>query len=189
MTRLKKRLMLAMMVLGIALLSGCSPSQKSADFQQLRTICELASLKCFYHNIAETEFSGFFIGIGYKKIWIEYSGIVKIGIDASKVSLINPDENGVVQITIPKAEVLGIDFDEESIKEYAESNLPFYGFSTTEKLRAISDAQSDMLQKTSTNNLLLLQGQERAKKVLEQYVKNAGEAIGKSYSVKWIYSD
>lgn len=166
-------------------LAGCRAPVKDSGFPQLRTICELASLKGYYHNVAEKVDDGIIFGIGFKKIWLEYGGIVKIGVDASKVSITKPDANGLVKVTIPEAEILGIDFDENSIKEYAESNLPG-GFSTAEKLKTLALAQDDMLQSAGANRSLLMQGQERAKKVIQQYIEKVGEAIGKEYTVEWV---
>ena len=45
-------------------------NQKKADFSGINSVCELTTLKCYYHNVAkaETEASGVFkgFGIGYK---------------------------------------------------------------------------------------------------------------------------
>lgn len=183
---IKKALLAIILVVFMLFVAGCSPTVKDRGFTQLKAICELASLKGYYHNVAEMEYGGFIFGIGFKKIWIEYGGIVKVGIDANKVSITNPDSNGLVRVTIPNVEILSMDFDENSLKEYAESNLPFNGFSTAEKMKALTIAQEDMYQSASTNRSLMMQGQERAKKVIKQYIEKVGEAIGKQYTVEWV---
>lgn len=113
--------MLLVSVISICCLAGCSGEKKEADFSGINSVCELATLKCYYHNVAkaETEASGLFkkLGIGYKKIWTEYSGIVELGIDVNKVSISKPDDNGVVKVTIPDAEILNVDLDEDSMSE------------------------------------------------------------------------
>ena len=40
-----------------------------------------------------------------------------MGIDVNKVSISKPDADGVVKITIPDAEMLDVDLDEESMSE------------------------------------------------------------------------
>ena len=67
-------------------LTGCGKEIQTADFSGVTSVCELATLKCYYHNVAkaETEASGIFakwLKTGYKKIWTEYSGIIEYGID------------------------------------------------------------------------------------------------------------
>ncbi len=175
-----------LLILCTIIASGCTSKNNAKEFIHLKKISELATLKTYYHNVADMEHPGFFLGIGFKKIWVEYSGIVKIGIDPIKISISNPDEQGKVKVTIPKAKVLSIDFDENSIKEFSESNIPFNGFSTLEKLEALSDAQDDMKSKVSNDMNLLMQGQDRAKEVIEKYIQSVGNSIGKTYTVEWI---
>ena len=57
-------------------LTGCGKETQTADFSGVTSVCELATLKCYYHNVAkaETEASGIFakwLKTGYKKIWTE----------------------------------------------------------------------------------------------------------------------
>ena len=73
-------------------LTGCGKETQTADFSGVTSVCELATLKCYYHNVAkaETEASGIFakwLKTGYKKIWTEYSGIIEYGIDISQVTV------------------------------------------------------------------------------------------------------
>ena len=77
-------------------LTGCGKEIQTADFSGVTSVCELATLKCYYHNVAkaETEASGIFakwLKTGYKKIWTEYSGIIEYGIDISQVTVSEPD--------------------------------------------------------------------------------------------------
>lgn len=113
--------MLAVLAASGVCLTGCAEKKKEADFSGINSVCELATLKCYYHNVAkgETKASGLlkWFGTGYKKIWTEYSGIVELGIDVNKVSVSSPGADGVVKITIPDAEILNVDLDEDSMGE------------------------------------------------------------------------
>lgn len=175
------------MFISICCFAGCGKEDKRADFSGINAVCELATLKCYYHNVArvETEVTGLW-KYGYKKIWIEYSGIVQMGIDVHKVSISKPDEDGVIKITIPDAEILSIDLDEDSMGE----PLIDHGFLTKvtkeEETDALAQAQENMEETARENTAMLAQAKERAKKLLEGYVKNIGEQIGKQYTVEWI---
>ena len=77
------------------------------DLAQIRSICDLATLECYYHNVAKStkeKGSGLaHLGEKERKFWIEYTGVVKIGIEMSDVKM---DVNGTsVQITIPRAKI------------------------------------------------------------------------------------
>ena len=64
-------------------------SAETSQFAAVDKICELATLKCYYHDVAEYEkqAEGLFkyrpFKYGYKKVWIEYDGIVEVGIDVN----------------------------------------------------------------------------------------------------------
>lgn len=175
--------------MSIFVFAGCESKGKRADFSGINTVCELATLRCYYHNVAkgETEASGMFkfLGVGYKKIWIEYSGIVEIGIDVSKVTISDPDKNGVVQVTIPDAKVLNVRPDEKSISKPLVDTGFLTKITKEEEIAALAAAQEDMEETAKSNTSLLLQAKERAKKTIEGYIKNVGQQIGKDYTVEW----
>lgn len=96
------------LVLGSFALVGCSSQeQKSADFSGVQSVAELATLKCYYHNVAKAEQDGGLFDIGYKKVWVEYDGIVEVGVDVSQVTISEPDAEGKVRVHIPDAKILG----------------------------------------------------------------------------------
>ena len=71
-------------LLSINCLFGCGSQKQKPDFSSIKSVCELSTLKCYYHNVATYEKNAHGLlkvfGSGYKKIWIEYSGIVNLGI-------------------------------------------------------------------------------------------------------------
>ena len=182
--------MLLALAVGACSLTGCAEKKKEADFSGIAAVCELATLKCYYHNVAkaETEASGLFkwLGTGYKKICTEYSGIVELGIDVNKVSISSPDSNGVVKVAIPEAEILNVDLDEASMSEPLTDKGFFTKITKEEETSALAEAQKNMEETARENSALLVQARERAKNVIEGYVKNVGEELGEEYTVEWI---
>ena len=170
--------------------SGCGKEKQTVDFSGIKSICELATLKCYYHNVAKTETkaSGIFgkwLKTGYKKIWTEYDGIIEYGVDINKVTVSEPSKNGVVTITIPDAQVLSVDVDEDSISTPLTDKGFLTSISTEEKVETLNKAQSDMEEKAEKDNETLMRAKERAKTLLEEYIKNIGESIGEEYTVEW----
>lgn len=183
--------MLLILVMSTCYLAGCSGNKKKeADFSGINSVCELATLKCYYHNVAkaETEASGLFkgLGTGYKKIWTEYSGIVELGIDVNKVSISKPNDKGIVKVSIPDAEILNIDLDEDSMSEPLTDTGFLTKITKEEETAALAEAQNDMEETAQENTALLAQAKERAKNLIEGYVKNVGEQIEEEYMVEWV---
>lgn len=186
----KKKLIIVMLAcMSIFLLTGCSKKESKVDFSEVNSICELATLKCYYHNVAkeEDDAKGLLkaLDIGYKKVWIEYSGIVEYGIDVNKLSISQPSKRGIVQITIPEAEVLNVDFDESSLQEPVTDKGFLTTITTEEKTKALAAAQNNMEESARSDSKLLIQAQQKAKEILEAYVKNVGKQTGQKYTVEW----
>lgn len=174
------------------LLSACqSPKSNKEEFSSINTVCQLATLKCYYHNVAkhEKEADGFFkfLGnIGYKKLWVEYSGIVEVGIDVSKVKVSPANEKGIVSVSIPPAEILNVNFDTNSITIPITETGFLTSISADETTKAFGFSQEKMKTVASEDKALLDRARNRAKKIIEGYIKNVGETVGKNYSVEWI---
>lgn len=186
--RVKK--MLLFFAVSLCCLVGCSNEKKEADFSGINSVCELATLKCYYHNVAkaETEASGIFakwLKTGYKKIWTEYSGIIEYGIDISQVTVSEPDKNGVVTVTMPDAQVLNVDVDEDSLGTPLTDTGFLTSVTTEEKTTTLAGAQEAMEQQAKENTEMLSQAKARAKTLIEEYIKNVGESIGEEYTVEW----
>lgn len=171
-------------------LTGCGKETQTADFSGVTSVCELATLKCYYHNVAkaETEASGIFakwLKTGYKKIWTEYSGIIEYGIDISQVTVSEPDKNGVVTVTMPDAQVLNVDVDEDSLGTPLTDTGFLTSVTTEEKTTTLAGAQEAMEQQAKENTEMLSQAKARAKTLIEECIKNVGESIGEEYTVEW----
>lgn len=171
-------------------LTGCGKETQTADFSGVTSVCELATLKCYYHNVAkaETEASGIFakwLKTRYKKIWTEYSGIIEYGIDISQVTVSEPDKNGVVTVTMPDAQVLNVDVDEDSLGTPLTDTGFLTSVTTEEKTTTLAGAQEAMEQQAKENTEMLSQAKARAKTLIEEYIKNVGESIGEEYTVEW----
>ena len=168
-------------------ISGCT--KREADFSETKAICELATLKCYYHNTSElrqdaNKYLKFLGNFGYKKAWIEYDGIVKLGIDASKVRI---EPNGKkVQVYVPNATILSTDVDVDTISEAISETGWFTKITTEERAETPREAQNDMRDKAESNTALLLQATQRAKDTIKDYIINVGNLIGVEYEIEWL---
>lgn len=186
-----KRLLLYVLIVAVLLsLAACSkPVQTEPQIVQMRAICELATMDCYYHNVAkfEQDVAGQFLWITWgKRFWMEYSGVVTVGVDATQVTLtISGDE---VTITMPPAKVLDCKVDSASLNK--DSFILEQGsaaVTSKDETAAHAQAMEEMKKAASGDAALLANAQQRAKQLIENYVKNISDSIGKEYTVKWVY--
>ena len=98
-----------------------------------------------------------------------------------------------VTITMPKAEVLSCQVDQTSLNEDSyyttREGLGAEKINADDQTEAIKTAQENMLENVQSDESLLQQAQQRAQELLEQYVKNVGDAMGKTYEVSFVIAD
>lgn len=183
----------AMLTLSLAACSNTEPAPVDMEpkTSQMKAICELAVMDCYYHNVAKYELKdaeGFLWWTKDKNFWIEYSGVVTLGVDVSRVTV---EVDGTkVTISIPAAEVLSCTVDSSSLTEdsyiVAKDSA---AIEAEDEIEAFSVAQADLEATASQDTALLASAQQQAQQLLEDYITNIGKATGKSYSIEWIYLD
>ena len=180
-------------IISLLTMTGCAAKQQPIEpaVSQIRRICELAVLECYYHNVAKSVKPKKYIGQVERKFWIEYTGTAKIGIDLSQVKMtFDSEDPSIINVTIPKAKVLGIDVDESSLSEDSVI-LGADGFvknkvSADDQTNAINEAQKKMEETAKNDTAVLVTAQERAKKLIENYILQLGNSCGVDYRVNWI---
>ena len=179
----------------LALSAGCAkepdPINMEPELSQMKSICKLSVMDCYYHNVAkfkEENASGILFWQKDKKFWIEYSGIVRLGIDAS---LVNMEVNDTqVTITIPEAKVLGCKVDSSSLsKDSYIVDKNSADITAEDEVAAFKEAQAQLEQTAASNKALLAEAQQQVQNLLENYVTNIGNLVGKTYAIKWVYVD
>ncbi|MBE5943334.1 MAG: DUF4230 domain-containing protein [Lachnospiraceae bacterium] len=193
---MKKILIFSLLSLMSLSLVACGKKEEpkvntEPQITQMQAICELAVMECYYHNVAkyyEEDASGVWIWAKDKKFWIEYSGIVTIGVDATLVTMEVEDTN--VTITIPEAKVLECEVDADTLNENSFIIDDDSAKITAEdQTYAFAEAQAHLEETASNDTALLTEARERTKDLLEEYVNNIGEAFGIEYTITWVYLD
>lgn len=185
---------ISMCVMMICSLSACGLKQKDTSVEkvinitQMKAICELATLECYYHNVAKVSKEKDVLWWDTKaELWIEYSGIVKVGVDISDLDL---EVNGeVVNITMPKAAVLSCEVDETKLNKDSyimiREGLGAEKITADDQTLAFQTAQDSMREAAETDEELISQAQQRAEDLLESYINNVGDILGKKYTISW----
>lgn len=185
--------LLAVMMMYIGTSCGNVASTKTVEprTSEVQSICELAVMECYYHNVAkflEKDAEVTFFWKKDKHFWVEYSGTVKLGVDVSRVKLAVSGTD--VTIEIPEAKVLNSHVDSASLTKdsyiVAQDSV---AITAEDETMAFKQAQEQLEEAAASDKTLLAMAQNRAQKLLEDYVNNIGDAVGKKYTIQWIYLD
>lgn len=193
-----KKILSAILILSL-LLCACGKANDSnkkddinPDLMQVRNICELATIECYYHNVAKGEKKAgkgiTHIGEKKRKFWIEYDAVAKIGIDMKDVYMEVKDDDTLV-ITIPKAKILGeieiIDIDKDDIIISGDSKYNKNKLTADDQTKAIDISQEEIRENIEQDSTYFVKAQERAQSLIKNYVDKINEASGKKYKIEW----
>ena len=188
---MRKLLCVLLAALTLLACAACGGEEAAPEIEpqvsRMRSICELAVMECYYHNVAkykEEDAESFLFWSRDKHFWIEYSGVVELGVDASLVSM--ELQGDTVAITLPEARVLSCTVDSASLTEDSFIVDKSSAKVTAEdETAAFAQAQAQMEAAAAEDRVLLSSARERAQTLLEAYVKNIGAAVGREYVVRW----
>ena len=159
------------------------------NITEIRSICNLATLECHFNNVAKSTKSAgtglSHLGENEREFWIEYSGVVKIGVDMSRVKISISDDT--ITVTIPDAEILSYKADSESMSETISTPDGFNSnpISSEDKTIAMNEAESQIKENIENNTSLLATSKEKAKSLIENYINKIGEETGTNYNIIW----
>lgn len=192
---MKRKNIVILIVLLLLVITGCG--KKNADVKpslsQVRNISDLATVKAYYHNVAKVEKKK---GQGLthlfevdRKYWIEYTGVVKIGIKMSSITI--DEKENVVTINMPRAEILSHhceNYNDDSIYKN-EDGFNENKIEDSEINEAIKKADEEMLEKVKNNQSLFNRAEDGAEKLIQNYIEQVGKISGKKYEVKFVYGE
>ncbi len=191
---MKKVKMVILLILTLSLVTGCTKNKFDTELSlaKIKSICEMATLKTYYHNVAVLEKEA---GSGLahifekdREMWVEYTGIAKIGIDMSKLDI---DVNGkTIKIILPAAEILSLDIDTDDFSKdsfiYSEDSIINKNEITADdQTQAINNAQENMRKSIEANSQLMTNAQDRAKELITNYINQIGDLAGIEYKIEW----
>lgn len=192
---MKRKNIVILIILLLLVITGCG--KKNADVKpslsQVRNISDLATVKAYYHNVAKVEKKK---GQGLthlfevdRKYWIEYTGVVKIGIKMSSITI--DEKDNVVTINMPRAEILSHhceNYNDDSIYKN-EDGFNENKIEDSEINEAIKKADEEMLEKVKNNQSLFNRAEDGAEKLIQNYIEQVGKISGKKYEVKFVYGE
>lgn len=164
------------------------------DIVQIRNICDLATYRVYFHNVAKavkprsSGLSG--IGESDRQFWFEYSGYVDLGVDMSRVTM--TIEGDVVTVTMPSVGPIGgvnvdsssYDFDSVIIEgEHWYNFINPNDITATDLTNAINDTNTDTMYSILSDNTIMMTAQQRAEELIENYIQLVGKYSDTHFTV------
>lgn len=189
MKRISSILLILTTILCFSACNKKNANELNAD--DIYKVCEMATVKCYYNNVAQIEKKKDNIFQKERKMWIEYEGEVVLGVKMSKLDDIVIDhEKCTVEIVMPEAEILSIGekegtLNKESYIASADGILFKNKITTEDQEAAVIKGEEEMKKVVNENKALFKQAKEKAKDVIENYIAKIGKLTGKEYEVIW----
>lgn len=191
----KKIIILTLISIIIFSFTACSSPQKETqltpDIKKIQDIAELATIESYYQNVSKLEKEA---GTGIqhwfekdRKMWIEYTGVATLGINVNQVKV--EIDKQKIKVTMPKAEILNLKVDESSLNENSYVSSPDginkNPITAEDQILMIEEAQNKMRETILNDESLLNTAEERAKELIENYIKQIAELSQQEYEIEW----
>lgn len=175
----------------IIILSACDNKNEtlSENIKKLELTGNLVTYEAYFHNVLETTKDSDSIFKKDRKLFAEYTGTIKLGIDLSKVKI--DVQGNTINVLIPKAKIIGepnvdeSDFKKEKFIESEDGFLIKNPITGDDISKAFDDAQSEMKKSAESDEQLLSTAQTRAKIIIEESINQFAGLSSKDYTINW----
>lgn len=182
---LKKVSLFLFFIVSIITITTCNNVIPKFDSEEMRNICNLAVMDCYFHNIAKLHKPAENFLSKEKTIWFEYTAKVKFGIDASLIDIdVNKKQ---VTIRLPQARALqNPNIIDDTIRPYSSADgLIRTKITPEERLLAQEAANINMVKQLNENKSLVQKAETRIKIILSNYINQIGDFSGVEYKIVW----
>ena len=193
-----KKQKLLILTLLVTFLTGCGEKDSevlSENMKKIELTGNLVTYQAYYHNVVEYDKSA---GSGIthifekdRKLFAEYTGTIKYGINLSKVKI--NVKNNEINVFVPKATIIGepnVDKDDFKAENFIESEDSFINknpITVDDSSEAFDKAQQEIKENAMNDTELLNMAQKRAKVVIEENIKQFSGMSEKNYTINWEY--
>lgn len=181
-----KTIIVSVMCMVVCFMSiSCKKEIPQISESEMRNICELAVLECYYHGNAKLNKPGTLFK-KEKTVWIDYTAKIKVGFDINQ--MVFNMENTNVTITLPDPKLLQEpEIISESMNYFSSENsiLPNVKMVPEEPLEAIAKTNAHMTETLNSNSSVMRNAENRVKTILKNYIDQIGKMSGTEYTITW----
>lgn len=166
------------------------------DIIQIRSICDLAVMECYYHNLARAKKEAgtglIHYGEDDKIFWVEYTAQATLGIDASRVEM--EIVGNKITVYIPRAGIIGnITIDRDSIGEPVYEPNRWYindvEITAADVTEAISEANAELEEMIMADSSLIYSAELRTQQLIANYIDQIIALSGQKYDLNFVVID
>ncbi len=194
---MKKRYLL-LILLFVIYLTGCGKDDAKTLAENMKKIeltGNLITYQAYYHNVLEYDKEAgdglFHLFEKDRRLFAEYTGTIKYGIDLSKVKI--SVKGNTINVVIPKAKVIGEanvdseDFKPENFIESKDGWINPNPITADDISIAFNQAQQEMKATAEKDEKTLSMAQKRARIVIEENIKQFIGLSENDYKIEWKY--
>ena len=137
--------------------TGLSVSSRTTGFS-LKNIGELATQAGYFTNVqtisSDREILGVAIPFTHNKYVFSYDGVIKAGIDFSKIELSVDEIRHMITVKLPEAEILSSEIDENSMRVYDETKNIFNQLKIDDVNMSLKALKTEAQENAIANGLL-----------------------------------
>ncbi len=161
------------------------------EIAQVRSICELSTVKCIYHNVAYgIQYSGTglaHVGEKERRFMQEYDCEVEISYPVDQISM---TQNGTeIRISLPEPNIstrkLPESIDQYSYIEEPDQDVQKNPIRTETIMEAVELADENMIDDIKNNSSILANAESQAKYLIENYIRQIGSLTDVEYTIIW----
>lgn len=151
-------------------------------------ISELATVEYLFTDAAKfsdsKQIKNWNIPFTEKSFTAKWNGRIKAGVKLEQVGVELIEEEKKLVITMPAAEVLSYEVDQESVEVLDESSNVFNPISVRDKIK-FDEATENAMKERAIENGLLDQAQKNAQEILERLMR-VEAAVGAEYAIEFV---
>ena len=142
----------------------------------LNNIGKLCTAEYYFTHVSSYDSSksirGFKIPGTKSKFVYSYDGTILAGVDFTEIKVDKDEETKKITVTIPKAEIISSDVDQNSFKLYDEKSNIFNPIKVTDVTNSFADLKNDE-EKKAISSGLLDKAKENAVSLIENFMRGS----------------
>ena len=166
-------------------------ADKTVDISKIKNICELATLKCTYNNLAKaTKEAGeglIHFGEKERKFWIEYKADVEISYNSELIQMEQDGTNIRISLPEPKVEctIDPTSWNENSYIIAKDQWIQKNPITADDQKNAVAESKKELENRVKENASLMETAESQAKQLIENYINQVGDVIDVKYNITW----
>lgn len=157
----------------------------SVIYEEIQSIGELATVEYLFTDAARfsdsKQLGNWEIPFTEKSFTMKWDGVIKAGIQVDQIVIEVNNDDGIITVTLPAAQILSYEVDNDSVEILDEKNNIFNKISVNDKVQLDASTEDEMKDRAIRNGLL-----EKAQKNAEEIITRlltANSAIGDNYAI------